>query len=269
MTVYYDPDRIESGAFPAMLAIGDSWFWYPFVSNLLAEISAVVRPAYSNILTLGKVGATLKSYAVGVHAPALARQFSPNFVRYYSAFLISGGGNDAVDWGLCLESDCTGKDTAAECVDAQKLDDRMTELSGWLLALINEAHAARDAVDMPHLDVFVHCYDYAPPNGEPARVPLLGVKLLGPWLKPALDKAKVDPNDFALRQDIVKLLINRLRDTMLQFDSPQNNVHVINSPGTLDPDTDWANELHPNGHGFQKLVHGPWTSVFRQFGYAA
>src|SRR5215813_118137 len=109
MTVYYDPDRIQSGAFPALLAIGDSWFWYPFVSNLLAELSAVVRPAYSNILTLGKVGATLKSYAVGVHAPALGRQLGPNFVRYYSAFLISGGGNDAVDWGLCLKSDCTGK----------------------------------------------------------------------------------------------------------------------------------------------------------------
>src|SRR5215472_8288236 len=44
MTVYYDPDRVESGALPALLAIGDSWFWYPFVSNLLAELSAVVKP---------------------------------------------------------------------------------------------------------------------------------------------------------------------------------------------------------------------------------
>jgi len=269
MTVYYDPNRIESGAFPAMLAIGDSWFWYPFVSNLLAEISAVVRPAYSNILTLGKVGATLESYATGVHAPALARQLSPNFVRFYSAFLISGGGNDAVDWGLCLRSNCSGATTAAQCIDARVLDGKMTDLSGWLLALINEAHAARDAVGMPHMDIFVHTYDYAPPNGEPARLPLFGVKLLGPWLKPALDKAHVDPNNSTLRQDIVKLLIGTLRDTLLQFDSPQNMVHIVNSTGTLDPDQDWANELHPNGHGFQKLVHGPWVTVLRQRGYVA
>jgi hypothetical protein len=269
MTVYYDPDRIESGAFPAMLAIGDSWFWYPFVSNLLAEISAVVRPAYSNILALGKIGATLESYAKGVHAPALARQLSPNFVRYYSAFLISGGGNDAVDWSLCLKTDCAGLQTAAQCVDSQKLADKMNDLSGWLLALINEAHAARDAVGMPHMDIFVHCYDYAPPNGVPAKIPLTPIKLLGPWLKPAMDKAKVDPNNYPLRQNIVKLLINALRDALLQFDSPPNKVHVINSPGTLDPNQDWANELHPNGHGFQKLVHGPWTTVLRHFGYVA
>jgi hypothetical protein len=269
LTVYYDPDRIESGAFPALLAIGDSWFWYPFVSNLLAEISAVVRPAYSNILTLGKVGATLEAYAKGVHAPALARQLSPNFVRYYSAFLISGGGNDAVDWGLCLRANCTGLQTAAQCVDAQKLDDKMTELSGWLLALINEAHAAKDAIGQRRMDIFVHCYDYAPPNGEPARIPLLGLRLLGPWLKPAMDNAKVDPTNFTLRQDIVKVLINALRDTLLPFDSPPNNVHVIQSTGTLNPNQDWANELHPNGHGFQKLVHGPWVTTLRKYGYVA
>jgi hypothetical protein len=45
MTVYYDANQIEPGHFPAMLAIGDSWFWYPFASNLLAELSAAVKPA--------------------------------------------------------------------------------------------------------------------------------------------------------------------------------------------------------------------------------
>ena len=59
MTVYVDRDQVQPGYFPAMLAIGDSWFWYPFVSNLLAELSAIVKPDYSNILALGKVGATL------------------------------------------------------------------------------------------------------------------------------------------------------------------------------------------------------------------
>lgn len=269
MTVYYDADRIEPGAFPALLAIGDSWFWYPFVSNLLAEISAVVRPAYSNMLTLGKIGATLEQFAKGTYAQDLAGQLRPQNIIYYSALLISGGGNDAVDWGLCLQGDCTGKHTAKECVDAQTLSQKMTDLGGWLLALINETQAACDSASRPRLDVFVHCYDYAPPNGEPARFPIFGIPLLGPWLKPAMDAAKVDPNDFALRQDIVKLLINTLRDTFLEFDSPADKVHVIQTPGTLDPDTDWANELHPDGEGFRKLVHGPWSTTLRSFGYIA
>jgi hypothetical protein len=270
MTVYYDPDKIESGAFPAMLAIGDSWFWYPFVTNLLAEISAIVRPAYSNILTLGKVGATLQEYAEGKFAPELARQLSPNYVVYYSALLISGGGNDAVDWGLCLKTDCTGIEAAADCIDAQTLDDKMTELGGWLLALINEAQAACDAVGRPRMDIFVHCYDYAPPNGIPAS--FLGFPLQGPWLKPAMDKTHVDPNNFALRQDIVKLLIDRLCETFVEFEDPtdpNNKVHVIRSAGTLDPNRDWANELHPNGDGFRKLVHGPWAATLQQLGYIA
>src|SRR5262249_51279764 len=205
-------------------------------------------------------------YAKGKFAPELARQLSPNYVRYYSALLISGGGNDAVDWGLCLKNDCAGLQTAAECVDATKLDDKMTELGGWLLALINEAHVARDAAGLPRMDIFIHSYDYAPPNGEPAR--FLGFALQGPWLKPAMDHAHVDPNNFALRQDIVKVLIKRLQETLLEFEDPEdpnNKIHVVRSPGTLDPDHDWANELHPNGEGFRKLVHGPWARLLRQF----
>lgn len=268
MTVYYDPDRIQSGAFPALLAIGDSWFWYPFVSNLLAELSAVVKPDFSNILTLGRIGARLEQFATGPYAKDLARQLRPQNVVFYSAVLISGGGNDAVDWGLCLRDDCTGRHTAAECIDPDKLAGSMSDLSGWLLALINEVRAAGAAVGRT-LDVFVHCYDYAPPNGEPARFPLFGIPLLGPWLKPAMDAAKVDPNDFALRTDIVKLLIDTLEATFSEFDSQADRVHVIRTTGTLDPATDWANELHPNGEGFRKLIHGPWLARLREYGYAS
>jgi len=134
MTVYYDPDRVESGAFPALLAIGDSWFWYPFVSNLLAELSAVVKPDYSNILTLGRVGAKLEQFAAGPYAKQLARQLRPQNIVFYSALLISGGGNDAVDWRLCLRDDCTGLTTAASCIDPDRLANSMNDLSGWLLA---------------------------------------------------------------------------------------------------------------------------------------
>lgn len=234
MTVYYDPSKIDSGAFPAMLAIGDAWFWYPFVSNLLAEISAAVKPDYSNILTLGKVGAKLEEYAKGKFAPELRRQFKPQYIRYYSALLISGGGNGAVDWGLCLKADCSGKQTAADCMDMQQLAKSMSDLGGWLLSIISEARDACDAAGRPQLDVFIHCYDYAPPNGEPARFPLFGIPLLGPWLKRAMDSHGVDPGNYALRQAIVKLLLGTMQTTFLEFDSPADKVHVIATAGTLD-----------------------------------
>jgi hypothetical protein len=115
---------------------------------------------------------------------------------------------------------------------------------------------------------FIHCYDYAPPDGEPARFPLFGMPLLGPWLAPAMDSAKVS-SDFELRQAIVRFLIDQLQLTFGELDSPADRIHVIKSAGTLDPLTDWANELHPNGMGFQKLMHGPWLAVLRQAGFAA
>lgn len=267
MTVYYDRDQVQEGHFPAMLAIGDSWFWYPFVSNLLAELSAVVKPDYSNILALGKIGATLESYATGVHAPAFARELRPTYAQYYSAVLFSGGGNDAVNWGLCLKTNCMGLTQAADCLDPIKLATAMQDLQGWLVALINEVHLAFDSAALRRPDIFVHCYDYAPPNGEPARIPLLGMRLLGPWLKPAMDTAKV-ADDYSLRQEIVRLLMKRLQATFSQLDSDTDRVHVIKSVGTLDPATDWANELHPTGLGFQKLMHGPWLTRLKAAGFA-
>ena len=104
-------------------AIGDSWFWYPKVSNLLAEVSAVVRPDYSNIMALGYLGAKLDDYinVNGRYAADFARELRRNFVRYYSAVMISGGGNDAVDWGLGLKDDCSRETTAAGCLDEARL----------------------------------------------------------------------------------------------------------------------------------------------------
>ena len=150
MTVYHDWDQARSGSFPAMpamRAIGDSWFWYPVVSNLWAELSAVVKPDYSNILALGRVGATLEQFAKGPTRTISRGRCGHNFIVYYSAVLISGGGNDAVDCRLCLREDCAGLTTAQECIDPETLDGLTDELSGWLLALINEGRVAATAAN--------------------------------------------------------------------------------------------------------------------------
>lgn len=267
MTVYYAPNQVQAGAFPAILAIGDSWFWYPKISNLLAEISAAVKPDYSNIMALGYLGAELEEYVKGKYATDFARQLRPTYLQYYSAVLISGGGNDAVDWGLCLKDDCSTETTAEGCLDQTRLASSMTDLGGWLLAMINEVRVASETAKLRCPDIFIHCYDYAPPNGKGFEAPLFGVPLSGPWLKPAMDNRHV-VDDYALRKQIVRLLIDALTETFAEFDSTQDRVYVIRSAGTLDPDNDWDNELHPNGEGFRKLVHGPWLDVLRRTRYA-
>ena len=267
MTVYYSPNQVSAGAFPAILAIGDSWFWYPKISNLLAEVSAAVKPAYSDIMALGYLGARLEEYVDGQYAQAFARELQPGFLQYYSAVLVSGGGNDAVAWGLCLKNDCSTATTAADCLDQSALAASMTDLGGWLLAMITEIHSAFDAQSLKRPDIFIHCYDYAPPNGIGFEAPIFGITLSGPWLKPAMDARQV-PADYPLRQEIVRLLIDALAAAFAEFHSPQDQVYVIASQGTLDPDSDWDNELHPTGEGFRKLVYGPWLESLRATGYA-
>ena len=140
----------------------------------------------------------------------------------------------------------------------------MTALGGSLLAMIDAIADAFRNVG-PRADIFIHCYDYAPPNGIGFKSPLFGVRLTKPWLKPAMDARQVVA-DYTLRKEIVRLLIDRLAKTFAEFDSPSERIYVIQSQGTLDPDVDWDNELHPNGEGFRKLVHGPWLDVLRGAG---
>lgn len=268
MTVYYPPADIQPGAYPAILAIGDSWFWYPKVSNLLAEISAVVKPAYSNIMALGYLGAKLEEYVNGKYHKDFARELRPGNLQYYSAVMISGGGNDAVAWKFCLKENCSSETTAAGCLDEDALTQSMNSLGGWLLAMINEINIASDTAGLRRPDIFVHCYAYAPPNGKGFESPIFHIPLTHPWIKPAKDERQVPP-DYPLRKEIVRLLINRLAATFAEFESPKDRVHVIQSQKTLNQDTDWDNELHPNGDGFRKLVHGPWLEKLRAARFAA
>jgi hypothetical protein len=256
-----------AGAIASILAIGDSWFWYPKVNNLLNEVAAVVKPDYANILALGYIGATLEQYVNGRHAKEFARELKPGNARYYSIVLISGAGNDVVDWGLCLKTDCSAQTSAAGCIDDAMLEAKMTDLGGWLLAMVSEIHVAFDNIAAKRPDVFVHCYDYPPPNGKGFELPLLPVPLVAAWLKPAMDKAKV-PDDYDMRKKIMRILIDTISQTFAEFESEDEQVFVIRSPGALDQDHDWDNELHPNGPGFRKLVRGPWLEKLRSRGYA-
>jgi hypothetical protein len=98
-------------------------------------------------MALGYIGARLEEYVNGRYAKGVRSGVAPGFLQYYSAVLISGGGNDAVDWGLfCLKNDatCSSETTASGCMDESALSASMTDLEGWLLAMISEIHSAFD-----------------------------------------------------------------------------------------------------------------------------
>lgn len=271
MPVYYGSGTpIAPGAFPALLAVGDSWFWYPLPTgfNLLQQLSErVLRPDYANILSLGYVGATLQDFVEGRFAGEFQEELKALNAQYYSAVLISGAGNDAVDYSLALKNRCAGIGSPGKCFDEASFDGLMRKLSGWMGRMIHDirwAWRAAPALRQPH--VFLHCYDYPPPDGRAAQ--FAGIPLpFGPWLKPAMDRAQVrDEPEF--RRDLVKLLIDRIHATFAPYDEDARLVHLVDSRGCLDIDNDWDNELHPNSKGFEKLAAGPWRTALAKYGFA-
>ncbi len=274
MPIYAPGETWKPGAFASLLAIGDSWFWYPG-NNLLRALTEHprLREPYRNIQLLGFNGARISEYvdrndARGKYARAFKRELNPQNSQYYVAVLISGGGNDALDYGLALKGDCRGLTRAQECIDPDGMDGLLKDVSGALGLLIHdvlwEFHRQQRAVDL-----FIHGYDYPVPDGR--GFDALVFKVAGPWLAPALNGAEV-AGDPLLRAAICKLLIDRLNETFQHFARPADGVHYVDCRNALRSDAqyqdDWANELHPTADGFDQLVEQCWIPLLARLGYA-
>jgi hypothetical protein len=271
MRIYKPGETWDAGEFPAILAIGDSWFWYPKNNILQAVIEhPALKDPFRTIQMLGYNGAEIKQYVgAGKFAAEFQRELRPDACQYYSAVMISGAGNDAVDYKLALKADCTGLSVAADCIDPHGLDGLVRDISGSLGVMIHDIAWAFGKQNRM-ADVFVHGYDYPVPDGR--GFSLAGLDIAGPWLKPALDSAKVAANNMPLRTAVCRLLIDELNATFARFDSPPQGIHYIDSRGVLRQDAnykaDWDNEMHPTFAGFKQVVDKKWIPVLRREGYA-
>jgi hypothetical protein len=274
MPVYLPGDTPVGGAYPSILAIGDSWFWYP-KNNILRALSEHpdLKDPYRNIQVLGYNGAAISQYVDrnnvhGRYTRELQYQLSPNQSSGYSAVMISGGGNDAVDYGLALRKDCSGKMSLEQCIDPEGLEGLVDDITGSMNILLYEIATTFAARPRP-ADVFIHGYDYPVPDGRPFT--LAGLRVMGPWLKPALDAARVAP-DMNLRKAICRYLIDALNDAFESFDDHAHAVHYIDSRGVLSTGANygevWDNELHPTFGGFESIVDLRWIPVLAREGYA-
>ncbi|HUK03692.1 MAG TPA: hypothetical protein VLV90_01270 [Burkholderiales bacterium] len=272
MRIYLPGEAWDPGRFPAVLAIGDSWFWYPF-NNLpmaMAQHPRLKAP-YRNIQIVGFNGAPATDYVVwkgkrGKYAGEVERQVSPSNAQYYSVVMISGGGNDAIDWGLALKQKCAGIADPGQCLDLAGLQGLLDEIAGCLRILLGQVAAAFAG---HAVSVFLHGYDYPVPDGR--GFTLAGLKVTGPWLQPALQAAGVDP---ALGLAVCHRLIDALNGTIAGLADPAKNIYHVNSLGVLDfsPGNyrhDWANEMHPTVAGFARIVDQRWIPVLAGAGIAS
>jgi hypothetical protein len=249
---------LDSGETIDVLALGDSWFHYPF-NNLITPLSeALERPT---IFVIGENGARADELCAG--------QWLANFRRMLAGYpgirlvCISAGGNDFAGVGdlddKVLRADCSGEASVEGCYRASQ--------PGAIFAAIGDAYRdiiAAIAALRPDVTVLVHNYDYAIPDGR-------ALPGLRSWLKLPMDNCRVPIQGASLggvRRELVRDLIDRFTlglDDVVSTTAGlgQPAVELVWSAGTLS-DSQWANELHPKPSGFNRLVADCWSGPARR-----
>lgn len=245
---YWDErDMLANYERPEILAIGDSWFWYPF-NNLLNPIFNIWNGKV--ILALGDNGAEAVEY-VGARFQTLITEALEAYADSIRLVLVSGGGNDIAgedDFDLILKEDCSGAATFAECYEAAQPATIMDTIESACRTLIVQVRRM-----VPGAAAVLHNYDYAIPTGE-------GFLGMGNWLRKPMDDAGVKRE---LQAPLVNDLIDQLGLRLARLQGEFDNVRFVNSAGTLAAG-EWANELHPKPAGFNKLVRRRWRPILRE-----
>ncbi|MGJ7579567.1 GDSL-type esterase/lipase family protein [Variovorax sp. RHLX14] len=239
--LFYGPhDGTMRGASPTALAVGDSWFWYPF-DNLLGEI-ARQRPLQS-IVVAGYNGSESSEWDT-----KYARSIDTTFDMFargplVKALLLSGGGNDIVgttNFRKLVKADCSPCNTVQSCYAPGEPDAVLNAIAGHYRKLIAKFRSFNaNAV------VVMHNYDDAYPTGD-------GVFGPANWLKAPMDRCQI-PDDLRrpLFKDLVARLLRMQEDVAAELSS--GPVRTLKTSGTLSEDA-WANELHPTPAGFRLLA---------------
>jgi lysophospholipase L1-like esterase len=258
-TIYWDEQKMKiDGASASILAIGDSWFWYPFHGGSLASyLGPIVSKRGHVILAKGMNGAEAADY-VGKYAKMIGYALKA-YGKDLSAVFISGGGNDFAgfnDLRPLLKADCSAETTAKGCFLSGA-----NGLTGFLDS-VEESYRQLIGTIYTHTTlncyIVMHTYDYAIPDGR-------GVAGHGGWLKPALVAAGVKT---PLHKDCMKYLIDSFNDRLKKLARMDpNHLLIVDSRGTLGP-AEWANELHPTGAGFKKIADTKWKPALQALNLA-
>jgi len=260
MPVYWDEGQMRvDGAIPSVLAIGDSWFWYPFPGgSLVSQLGKLTDPKGHVTLAKGMNGAEAYDYVHGKYQQSV-QQALRLYGSSLSAVLISGGGNDFAgfnDLRPLLKANCSSESASKDCFRGGDggLKDFLDRVDESYRTLIGRIYT-RTSMECK---ILMHSYDYAIPDGR-------GVFGAAGWLKPALVDAAV-PTE--LHSPCMEFLIDsfhRMLERIAALDP--DHLIVVDSRGVLRK-SDWANELHPTGKGFERIAKEAWKPVLEQLGFA-
>jgi hypothetical protein len=251
-----------------LLAQGDSWFDYPPGTDLIDCLHSNHGHTITNIAV---AGSTLNDEVYGpvprelFGLPLGPKQSNdPDRITELvnriqqdkpQALLVSAGGNDIA--GDEFFSFINNSKSGLTAINPEVLDGvvNSTFKAAYEYLIVTALAAAKDVgITMP---IFTHGYDYPWPDGR-GVISFLGWKV-GPWFDPTFNEKNYPYNNNAanlqVRHDITAKFIDSL-NTMLAGLAQKyaGQVFHVDLTGTLQSETDWANELHPGNAGFNTLA---------------
>lgn len=243
----------ENGETPVILALGDSWFWYP-VNNLLNPVNR--HGGEPTILCYGDNGAE----SVELLHPSHFEPFRKSLAGYPSVriVMLSAGGNDFAgleDFEALLSADCTDFTTPEQCYKSDEPAKLLKTVMDAYREIVDKTLGIRKRVK-----IIVHNYDHAIPTG-------MGFLGLGQWLKEPMDACSVSTKGAlkpgSLRRRVIGLLIDAMGTELKRLEAEYGGkVIYIQTSATL-ADDEWVNELHPTKGGFTKLGRDKFAPVVK------
>ncbi|HYF15697.1 MAG TPA: hypothetical protein VD971_11570 [Phycisphaerales bacterium] len=232
-----------------LLAEGDSWFDYParggvalpgvIDEGVIPELQSMLS-GKARILNLAHYGDEIRGMMSCGQQERLREALVDRSLGTFDAILISGGGNDIAGDQFSLWLNKFEGQSWQQAMHNTRFENVLDIVRiGFeeLVALRNEL--------APQAWIFANAYDLPRVSGR-------GVCGQGPWLKPSLEfRGWKNPDD---QFNIVSDMLRRFRDAVASFASTGNRFVVVETQGTLDPDTEWANEIHPTKAGFRKVA---------------
>jgi hypothetical protein len=224
-----------------ILAHGDSWFSYLWIlgtgGSVIDHLQKMISIPILNIAHAGDSTETM----LGLNKRRQLEEHLPGT----DVLLFSGGGNDIAGDQFVLwlndSSWCMGD--VNQAIDTARLNA--------VLDLIVETY--RDLIEIrdrlaPDCLIVTHAYDFPIPSEH-------GVCGLGPWLKPGLDYCGwTKPADQKFIAALVMSQFHARLQRLAADETALGKKHVhIATLGTVSED-DWANEIHLNRHGLDKIA---------------
>jgi hypothetical protein len=240
--------------FPKRLVIvseGDSWFSYPLCCNLADYIE--MQNDFS-MLRLEHNGDDARDiFAKGSGQLKNLKQYLKTYP--VDLLMLSAGGNDIVSGEL---KNILGNKANGSWQSSVRADTLTTVLDD-IVAGYNRLLDLRDEL-RPNCTVVAHSYCYFVPNGRKATGPF-GLLSSGPWMKPVLVKRGIDPDVDG--RAVSRYLIDNLHKRLSALATVRRRFHVIDMRDALSEDVHWADEIHPSGTGFRKLVEERWRPALK------